>query len=87
MVMFLTSLWLMVCLGYFLPFVLLLPVACIPKFGQTWYRHLSGYWDHFGRLSVMCIPFSWCMPPLRIKDYVRAHAVEPNPAKHLMICA
>ena len=80
MIMFLTSIWLMQCLAYFLPLFLLLPVALIPKFGVTLYRKITGVYDHYGRLTVMAIPFSWCLPSLKIKDYVRVCLlISPSP--------
>lgn len=67
--MFMTALWLTLAIQYFLPFLLLLPLALIPRVGRFWYRRLIGAYDRWGRISVMLIPFSWCMQPLRINRH------------------
>ena len=68
-VLLLTSVWLMVCLQYFLPQLLLCPLMLIPVVGREWFRKLIDVYDRFGRISCMAIPFSWCMSPIRIKGY------------------
>lgn len=65
-VMFLTMLWFFVVCQYFIPLIIMLPIGLIPKVGVTWYRKASGWWDSWSRVAVMCIPFSWCMPPLHL---------------------
>lgn len=67
--MLLTACWLTVAVMYFVPFLLLLPLALIPGVGKTMYRRAIGLYDRYGRISIMLIPFSWCMPPLRVRDY------------------
>ena len=55
-----TSVWLYVCLQYFVPFLLLLPLTLVPGKGKGWYRHLTGVYDYYARLAVCCIPCCKC---------------------------
>ena len=67
--MLLTSIWLTMAIMYFVPFLLLLPLALIPGVGTTLYRRAIGQYDHYGRVSLMLIPCSWCLEPIRVSNY------------------
>jgi len=32
------------------------------------YRHIVGIYDHYARISVMCVPFSWCGMTVHTND-------------------
>ena len=68
-VIMLTSIWLAIIFQYLVPMLLLIPVACIPYVGKTLYRHITGAYERWARLSVMAIPFSWCGLRVSFKDY------------------
>mmetsp|Transcript_7710 Transcript_7710/g.14545 ORF Transcript_7710/g.14545 Transcript_7710/m.14545 type:complete len:446 (-) Transcript_7710:205-1542(-) len=69
-VIFLTSLWLCVVLQYYLPMLMLLPLALIPGVGTHWYRRITGVYDaEWGRFSCLAIPMSWCNTNIVMTDY------------------
>jgi hypothetical protein len=69
-VIFLTSLWLMIVLQYYLPMLALLPLVFVPGVGVHWYRQLTGFYDaQWGRHSCLAMPMSWCGTRLFINDY------------------
>lgn len=69
-VIFITSVWLMIVLQYYLPMMVLLPISLLPGIGPHWYRTVTGFYDvHWGRHSCLSVPFSWCMCQIYINDF------------------
>ena len=68
-VAFITSIWLVVVMQYAFPMMLFLPLLCIPWVGKTLFRHVTGTYDKWARLSCMAIPFSWCGFKIWFNDY------------------
>ena len=69
-VLFITSFWLSIVFSYYVPMLILLPIALIPKFGVNLYRRLLGWYDvYWGRWACLSVPFSHCGARCFFKNY------------------
>lgn len=58
---FITSFWLSVVFTYYVPMLVVLPLALVPKVGVKFYRLLIGFYDvYWGRWACLSVPFSHC---------------------------
>lgn len=67
-VIFITSFWLSIVFSYYVPMLLLLPLALVPKVGVKAYRLIIGWYDvYWGRWACLSVPFSHCRTRLFIE--------------------